>query len=254
MNHQGFADSLLAPQASCPPGLSTWNRSDPGRRFAIYRNNVMVSLIDALADSCPVTQALVGEEFFRGMAAVFARANPPHSPVMAHYGQGFAEFIEGFPAAAGLPYLADVARLELLRVQAYHAADAASVSPAALALLLADPERLPGARFALQPSLRQLESPYAVVSLWAAHQGADVDTALAALDTARQESALVIRVGLDVEIHRIATGTAIFIRHLHNGLGLGDAAGHAMAADPPFVLADALGLLVGTGAITAITT
>lgn len=253
MNHQVFADKLLAAQASCPPGLSTWNRSDPGRRFAVYRNNVMVSLIDALADTFPVSQALVGEAFFRTMAALFVRANPPHSPVMAHYGQGFAEFMEGFPATAGLPYLADVARLELLRVQAYHAADAASVPPAALAVLLSDPERLPGARFALQPSLRHMGSPYAVVSLWAAHQGDDVDSALAALDAAWQEWALVIRVGLDVEIHRIATGTAAFIRHLHEGLGLGDAAGRAMAADPAFALTDALALLVGAGAITAIT-
>ena len=253
MNHQDFADGLLAAQASCPAGLSTWNRSDPGRRFAVYRNNVMVSLIDALADTFPVSQALVGEGFFRAMAAVFARATPPQSPVMAHYGQGFAEFIEGFPAATGLPYLADVARLELLRVQAYHAADAASVSPAALAVLLSDAERLPGARFVLQPSLRYMDSPYAVVSLWAAHQAEDADTALAALDTARQESALVLRVGLDVQIHRIATGTAAFIRHLHEGLGLGGAAGRAMAADPAFVLTDALALLIGAGAITAVT-
>lgn len=252
-HHQSFADSLLAAQASCPPGLTAWNRSDPGRRFGVYCNNVMVSLIAALADTCPVTQALVGEAFFRGMAAVFARANPPRSPVMAHYGEGFAEFIEGFPAAAGLPYLADVARLEMLRVQAYHAADAASVSPEALALLLSEPKRLPGARFVLQPSLRHLVSTHAVVSLWAAHQGEDVDTALAALDTARPESALVIRVGLDVEIRRIATCTAAFIRHLHQGRGLGDAAGHAIAADPTFVLTDALGLLIGVGAITEIT-
>ena len=252
--HQVFADSLLSTHPVCPPGLTSWNQSDPGRRFAVYRNNVMVSLIDALADTCPVTQALVGEAFFRAMAAVFARANPPHSPVMAHYGEGFAEFIEAFPAAAGLPYLADVARLEILRVQAYHAADAASVSPEALALLLSTPERLPGARFALHPSLRQMDSPWAVISLWAAHQGEDIDTALAALDTARPESALLIRVGLDVEIRRVTPGTGMFIRRLHQGLGLGDAAGRAMAADPTFVLADALGLLVSTGAITAITT
>ena len=253
MNHRDFSASLLAPQASCPPGLVAWNGSDPGRRFAVYRNNVIVSLIDALADSCPVTQALVGEEFFRGMAAVFARANPPQSPVMAHYGRGFAEFIEGFPAAAGLPYLADVARLELLRVQAYHAADAASVSPAELALLLSNPERLPGARFTLQPSLGHLVSNHAVVSLWAAHQNEDVDAAVRAVDLELPESALVLRVGLEVEIHRVATGTAVFVRHLDTGLGLALAAGHAMTADPTFALTDALGLLIGAGAMSAIT-
>ena len=249
---QAFADSLLAEQATCPPGLATWNGSDPAPRFAVYRNNVMVSLIDALADTFPVTQALVGEEFFRAMAAAFARANPPRSPVMAHYGAGFAGFIEEFPPAAGLPYLADVARLEVLRVQAYHAADAESVSDEAIALLLAEPGRLPAARFTLHPSLRIMESHHAVVSLWAAHQGEDVDSALAAVDVAQPESALLLRSGLDVETYRITSGTAKFIRQLQVGRGLGAAVELALAADAAFDMAEALGLLIRAGAISGI--
>ena len=251
-NHQIFADSLLSAKTTCPPGLTAWNQSDPGRRFAVYRNNVMVSLIDALADTCPVTQALVGEEFFRAMAAVFARANPPHSPVMAHYGAGFAAFIENFPAAAGLPYLADVARLEMLRVEAYHAADATPVSPEEIALLLSAPERLPATRFALHPSLRVLFSPCAVVSLWAAHQGEDVDAQMAEVDTQLPESALVIRVGLEVEICHVAIGTAVFVQSLHDALCFGDAVERALAADAAFDLTDALGLLLRSGAVTGL--
>lgn len=251
-NHQAFADSLLSTTTPCPPGLTTWNQSDPARRFAVYRNNVMVSLIDALADTCPVIQALVGKEFFRAMAAVFARDNPPHSPVMAHYGTGFADFIERFPAAAGLPYLGDVARLEMLRVRAYHAADATAIAPDEISRLLADPERLPKARFTLQPSLGILTSPHATVSLWAAHQEEDVGLALARVDTARPESALVVRVGLDVEITRITTGAAIFILGLKEGLGLGAAGEHALKADGDFDMADALGLLLRSDAITGI--
>ena len=60
-----FAEALLAADAACPPGLTTWNGSAPEKRFAIYRNNVVVSLIDALADSFPVTQELVGEALLR---------------------------------------------------------------------------------------------------------------------------------------------------------------------------------------------
>ena len=253
MNHQDFAGSLLAVQASCPPGLTAWNRSDPARRFAVYRNNVMVSLIDALADTFPVTQALVGEEFFRAMAGAFARDNPPRSPVMAHYGAGFAGFIEEFPPAAGLPYLADVARLELLRVEAYHAAEAQAVSPEAIALLLADPGHLPSVRFTLHPSLRILESRHAVVSLWAAHQDEDIDSALAAVAAALPESALLLRSGLEVETYRVAAGTASFIRHLQEGRGLGTAVEFALAVDADFDMAAALSLLIRAGAISGIT-
>ncbi len=62
MNSQTtFAQALLNPDLPCPGGLTSWNGSDPAQRFAVYRNNVMVSLIDALADSYPGLQELVGE-------------------------------------------------------------------------------------------------------------------------------------------------------------------------------------------------
>ena len=52
------------------------------------------------------------------MAGAFARQSPPRSRLLAHYGEGFAEFIERFEPARLVPYLADMARLELARVQA----------------------------------------------------------------------------------------------------------------------------------------
>lgn len=43
MNDQRlFAAALLDPDAPCPTGLAAWNGSDPTRRFAVYRNNVVV--------------------------------------------------------------------------------------------------------------------------------------------------------------------------------------------------------------------
>ena len=100
--HADFGAVLLAPTFQCPPGLTTWNGSDPAKRFGIYRNNVVVGLVDALADTYPVVQALVGEDFFRAMAGVFVRQVPPRTPVLAWYGEGFAGFVEQFPPAAGL--------------------------------------------------------------------------------------------------------------------------------------------------------
>lgn len=254
MNSQGaFAEALLAVESVCPPGLTTWNGSAPEKRFAVYRNNVIVSLIDALADSFPVTQELVGEAFFRAMARQFARANPPRSPVLAWYGDGFAEFIETFPAAAGVPYLADVARLELLRILAWHAADADALAPEKIGRLLGAPAALPAARFILHPAVRLLRSPHAVVSLWAAHQAESATLALADVDASQAETALVLRNGLDVEISAIGQGAAMFISLLQQGAGFGDAAGQALATDSGFDLAASLGLLIRSGALAGVT-
>jgi hypothetical protein len=115
---------LLDPAAPCPPGLTTWNGSDPAQRFAVYRNNVIVSLVDALADTFPVTQELVGEP---SSAPWRANSSAPRHRVRRCWrstATALPNSSRRFPPAAGLPYLADVARLEMLRVLAWHAADA----------------------------------------------------------------------------------------------------------------------------------
>ena len=206
-----FAEALLEPEQACPPGLITWNASDPARRFAVYRNNVIVSLVDALADTFAVTQDLVGEAFFRAMARVFAYTNPPTSRLLVFYGETFPEFIERFPPAASLPYLADVARLEFLRVRAYHAADVAPVRSEDIVAVLADEDKLPDLGLALHPSLAVLDSAAAVVALWAAHQGIG---ALATLVPDVPETALVVRDGLDVEVMSIPRASGVFIKAL----------------------------------------
>ncbi|MDO9143179.1 DUF2063 domain-containing protein [Rhodoferax sp.] len=252
MNTQtAFAHALLNPELPCPSGLTTWNGSDPEIRFAVYRNNVMVSLIDALADTYPVVQTLVGEEFFRAMARVFAQSSPPQSKVMAYYGRGFAEFVESFPPAASVPYLADVARLELVRVLAYHAADVVPIHPEVLQAALADPEQLMSLRLVLHPSVHVIQSTFAICSIWAAHQGA---VCASSVDPDLAQSMLVYRAALDVDTVELTTGTRTFVNTLLAGQTLADAAQAASSMDPEFDLTNALTLLLRLQLITHLNT
>lgn len=246
-----FAAALLDPALPCPVGLKTWNASDPARRLAVYRNNVVSSLIDALADTFPVVQALVGVEFFRAMASVFVRHSPPSSRLLSQYGRTFPDFIADFEPARGVAYLADMARLEFARVSAYHAADADTVSHESIALALGNsPERLGELHLSLHPSVSVVESAFAIVSLWAAHQGDDAD--IGAVDPAVAEDALVLRDGLDVLVLRLPAGAARFVRAIECCRGFADAASDAGNATPEFDLAAALALLLGHGAVIAI--
>lgn len=240
-----FAAALLDPEQPCPAGLIAWNGSDPAHRFRIYRNNVIVSLIDALADSFAVTSELVGEEFFREMARRYATARPPQSPQLAFYGADFPDFIESFPPARGLPYLADVARLEYRRIVAYHAADVAAVGPEQIAAALGDEAGLPALALSLHPSLSVLASSSAVVSLWAAHQGI---RDLATVRPEQSETALILRRGLEVEVIQISAAAGAFIAALQSGASLGAAA----AIDDSLDLAATLALLLQKSAITAL--
>ncbi|WNQ37918.1 HvfC/BufC N-terminal domain-containing protein [Bordetella pertussis] len=112
-----FARALLDPLAPCPPGLRRAGDADPAQRYAIYRNNVVASLIQALADTFPVCRELVGADFFHGHAHAYVARRLPRSPVLARYGGAFAAFVAAHAPAASVPYLADMARLEYLRVR-----------------------------------------------------------------------------------------------------------------------------------------
>ncbi|MCO6057588.1 DNA-binding domain-containing protein [Pseudomonas sp. MOB-449] len=247
MSTQAFTRALLDPEQPCPPGLSAWNGSDPTRRFAVYRNNVLASLTAALADTFPVVRQLVGDDFFFAMARLHVQASPPRSPVLAFYGEELPAFIAGFAPAASLPYLADVARLELLRVRSYHAADLPSVEATSLSMALGDPERLPGMRLALHPSVAVIHSDYAIASLWAAHQGL-LD--IRRVDPDRPECALILRNGLEVEVSQVGPGVAAFIQALGSGMPLGQAVGAGCTIDPQFDLGATLARLLASGAIT----
>lgn len=244
-----FAGALLDPSQACPSGFKVWNGSDPARRLAVYRNNVIVSLIDALAETFPVVQELVGTEFFRAMAAIFVRRAPPRSRILAQYGQAFPDFIQQFEPARAVPYLADVARLEFARVRAYHAADAEPVANEALGLALASPERIAELRLVFHPSLSAVESQFAVISIWAAHQGeGDLDT----IDPDQPQDAFVLRAGLEVLVLHAPPGGVAFVAALLQGRCLGDAVNAATACAPAFDPAAVLSLLAHHGALASI--
>lgn len=245
----GFAAALLDPAHPTPPGLRAWNGSDPGARLAVHRNNVLVSLVDALADTFPVVQQLVGDTFFRAMAAVFVRQSPPRSSVLAHYGQDFPAFVAQFEPAQALPYLADMAQLEAARVRAYHAADAEPVSAAAIGLAFGSGERMGELRPALHPSVCALASAHAVVTLWAAHQG---EGEMPLVDIDSPENAIVLRDGLDVLVLPAPAGAVVFVRAVLQGCNLGAAAASAADAEPGFDLTATLTLLLAHGALVSL--
>jgi hypothetical protein len=245
-NQALFADALLHPEQGCPPGLRAHNGSDPGVRFDVHRNNVVTSLIAALSDTFPVTRQLVGDEFFAAMARLFVIEHPPASPLLYDYGDGFADFIESFGPAASVPYLADMARLERARVRAYHAADAASLSGEQIAAQLSNPMALAESHVELHPSLQVVGSDFAIVSLWAAHQG---HGEIGEVDPFRPEAALVLREDDDAAVVRVPVAAARFVRLLGEGATLERAAAEAGTAGA-FDLAESLGILIRHHALT----
>ncbi|MBU6296718.1 MAG: putative DNA-binding domain-containing protein [Alphaproteobacteria bacterium] len=170
----------------------------PDKRFAVYKNNVYARLVDTLRDTFPAIERLVGEEFFRYAAVEYIAQTPPRTASLLAYGNGFPEFLAEFPPVVQLAYLGDVARLELLYLEAYHAAEAEPSGDNSPIVLGDDiwPK--------LHPSARLMTSPFQVSRIWELNRS---DTAFeeVALPPMR-EYLLVIRPARQVEVRRVSFG------------------------------------------------
>ncbi|MEM9499427.1 MAG: DNA-binding domain-containing protein [Pseudomonadota bacterium] len=247
MTQTDFRAALMDATRPVPPGLTDGAGHPAGRRFAVYRNNVAVSLTDALQEGFPAIRKLIGDENFHNVAGVFLRRHPPDSPLLMFYGQQFATFLAGFPPLAHLPYLADVARLEQAMREVYHAADATAIDPGALGAL--PPESLAEARFTLAPSVRVLRSDWPVHAIWAYNCVPNSPK-----PEPRAQDVLITRPEFDPVPVPIAPGDTAFISALMEGSTLGVAAEAGAASRPDFDLSHALGLLLSGGALTSLKT
>jgi len=240
------SEALLAERDRTPPLF--WGRSPRaiGSRFGVYRNNVAAGLIEALAARYPVVRRLLWDEAFERVALLYARANPPRSPVMLEYGAGFPQFIRDLCEGAAADVVADIGELESARVRAYHAEDVRPIDRDALAGLPI--ERLSASRIVLHPSVALIASQVPMVSLWQAHQGGG-DGAIAAWSP---ECALVARPDWDVEVWRLTRGSYEFMSALSASATVGDAICAAGASVPAFDLAEALTTLIASRAVIGI--
>ncbi len=204
-----FAAALTASDpAAHPKGLG----GQAAARFRIYRNNVYHGLGQQLAEAYPVVRRLVGEAFFLATAREYLAVHPPRTRSLALFGEEFPGFLAGFPPAASLPYLPDVARLERAWLEAMHAADAEPLAPVELGRLGPGPAAV---SFAAHPAARIVTSDYPIVDLWRANQleaepGPRTIAAVA-------QSALITRPWAQVEVRELSPSQAAFARRLLAG-------------------------------------
>jgi hypothetical protein len=228
--------------------IGDWSLPVPDRRFRIYRNNVASALINALRVRYPVVEQLVGQDFFAGMAGEFSTRHRPDSPVLISYGAGLPEFIRGFPPAAGVPYLADVADLENLWWRAYHAADIAPARADLFATVAAD--QWGDVRFQFHPSVGLLSWRHAIGAIWLAHRGGP---AMGQIRTDRPEHVLVARPGSEVFVRVLPVAGWHLIKMLHSGRTLAEAVEQVSECHPGFDLAAELQGLITLNIITGLT-
>ncbi|NIY99939.1 DUF2063 domain-containing protein, partial [Salipiger sp. HF18] len=120
ISQSAFRHALTDAGRPVPETLVDGAGRPAGRRFSVYRNNVAVSLSEALETGFPAVAALLGAANFARVAAGFLRQYPPGSPLLMTWGGQVPAFLEGLDELDTMPWLPDVARSDLAMRRAYH--------------------------------------------------------------------------------------------------------------------------------------
>lgn len=120
---QNFMRHLYSDDDAILADIAASGTISPAGRMRIYRNNARLILTENLMRSFPAVVAMVDEKFFKFAADAFIRAHPPTGADLNDYGAALPGFLAGFAPLAAHPYIADLARLEWARHEAYLAAD-----------------------------------------------------------------------------------------------------------------------------------
>lgn len=215
-----------------------------GRGWAIYRAGYLANHTEALRDVYPVTGRLVGGDCFTNLARAYLREHPSVHADLHRYGAGFPSFLRGIPALSGLPYLPEMARLEWLAHEAFHAAAAPTLKPAKLASVPG--EHLPGLRLRPHPSVRLMRSDYPVQRIWQVNQPNWAGEATVELDEGEVALA-VYRDGLEITLLPLDPGAYVMAESFQAGHDLGQAFERLQTAAPEADPAQALHTLLHHG-------
>jgi len=236
-----FVKALVTPDVALPPAIAAL-AAQPG--FAVYRNTVMKGCIDALQANYVCVARLVGEEWFRAAAAVFARSHPPALSTLLNYGESFADFLAGFEPAADLPYLPGVARLDHLWTEAHAAANEAPLTAADLSGL--SPEALGAMQLRPHAAARWVwfdEQP--IYTVWSRNRaGLEVGE----IEWAG-EGALITRPFDAVHWTPLNRAGCAFLEGCAGGATLGEAANAALDVEPDTNIAQLLENMITAGAL-----
>ncbi|WP_111637266.1 HvfC/BufC family peptide modification chaperone [Marinomonas shanghaiensis] len=211
--NKAFNDALFHQDEAFYKEIKGQSSKEKALRFNVYRNNVYVSLMDALADIFPITQTLVGEDFFRAMAREYLQQNRPKSPIIREYGGTFADFIRAFEPSQSVAFLGDIADLEYKLLTLTHAPEFTPLTHEEVSAAFnhtTDPAKL---LIRLSPNTQIMLSCYAIGSIYLAHKQPS-EQSLTQLDINNSEHLLLSKSFIYAEMHVISEAEASFIQRL----------------------------------------
>ena len=249
-----FSNALMDPAHDRPDNLLGRDGSKAGKRFDVYRNNVIVSLMEALGDAYPALRYFLGSDAFDQIARLYVVHHPPKSPIMAEFGAHLASFIDKTIAIEGAEFSGDLARLERQWLTSFHEADVDGLTPDALTTL--NENEISALVLLAQPAAKLMSIDARALSAW---QGAVDASGREAVQVPVTGSAdetfthcLLTRPQFTVKLFALSSAAAAFVGGLIAGDTLSDAAQAAADIEPDFDIGAGLSFAITSGAFKAL--
>ena len=240
-----FSSALLNPDLETPKGVGEKDGTPAPKRFGVYRNNVVVSLIEALKAAYPSIANIMGEKNFQQIARFYVSEHPPRSAMMQIFGSEFPQFIENLPPLKNAPFLVDVARAEKAWLKAYHTHDAKPLNLETLRKF--SPEETMQLTFTTHPASHLIKSKYPVNDLFDFRNEKPEN----GVDMQMSQHLLITRPHLSVFTTALNNTYANFFDLILRGETLGNAIGTSLKMSDEFDAGQAISLLIQTGAVTS---
>jgi len=133
-------------------------------RLKVYRNNIALSLTGTLREIFPVTEKVLSSPTFCKIARDFIYSHPSHCHDLNSYGEGFPAYLTAITEFSHLPFLVDLANLELRWDECLELEDDEAMTADQAMEMISDHGK--DCVFRLRSSARILETSYDILSLW----------------------------------------------------------------------------------------
>ena len=177
-------------------------------RLSIYKNNIYSAQIDSMKNTFPTILQLVGDNFFTAACREYLSQYPNADQTMLYLGQYFSQFIAEFKPAQSLPYLSNVAQLEWLEHESFHAKNIAPIEISQLQQYSSS--ELAAARIIIHPSARLLNTQFACWQIRKISNGATIDD----FELNSAEHILICRPSLNVLSYLVSGDFLFFLKQL----------------------------------------
>ncbi len=137
-------------------------------RLSVYAAGYIARTHDGLLEAFQAVCNLVGADYFHDLVKDYVRQYPSKTYNLSLIGKNLPEFLETSPLKQTFPFLPDLARLEWLIVESFHAFDEKPVDQSEFSKVPV--EEWEAAKFKFQPSVRLFESNWQIADIWKARR------------------------------------------------------------------------------------